>query len=152
MVKTDQLNAKNRPLHNTTKFTSMQFMIRRGQLFYMNMHLARPYNAEKDDFHITLTTGKKPREFDKSFVHIRKVEEFDALNQEWGYKIIDMKDDVLQLEINCPSDALVAKYEMVFEDDEDVIYKHPSPLYVLFNPWNKGKVLTSSTFSNIKIV
>ena len=117
----------------------------------MDMHLARPYNAEKDDFHITLTTGKKPREYDKSLVHIRKVEEFDALNQEWAYKIIGVKDDVLQLEINCPVDALVAKYEMVFEDDEDVIYKHPSPLYVLFNPWKKGTILKSSILSNIKV-
>ena len=122
----------------------MQFMIRRGQPFYMNLHLARPYIAEKDDFYITLTTGKKPRAFDKSFVHIRKVEEFDPLYQEWSYKIIDVKDNILQLEINCPADALVAKYEMVFEDDEDIIYKHPSPLYVLFNPWNKGTIFRSS--------
>ena len=138
IIKVDQKDEKNRPLHNTIKFISKQLIVRRGQTFFIDVHLTRPYKPEEDNFFISLQTGNKPREFDKSFVHIPKVEEFDALNQKWAYKVTGMKENILNLEVNCPMDALPAKYEIAFEDDDDILYQHPNSLFILFNPWNKG--------------
>ncbi|XP_065066224.1 coagulation factor XIII A chain-like [Rhopilema esculentum] len=138
IVKVDQKDEKNRPLHNTIKFISKQLIVRRGQTFFIDVHLTRPYKPEEDNFYISLKTGNKPREFDKSFVHIPKVEEFDALNQKWAYKVIGMKENILNLEVNCPVDALPAKYEIAFEDDDYILYQHPNSLFILFNPWNKA--------------
>ena len=137
VVKVDQLEGKNRPLHNTIKFITKQFVVRRGQSIFMDIQLARPFNHQTDKFYITLTTGKKPREFDKSFVHIQRVDELDTFGQTWAYKIIGLDNEILHIEVNCPCDALVAKYEMNIEDDNEVIYKHQYPIVVLFNPWNK---------------
>lgn len=141
IVKIDQLEEKNRLLHNTIKFTTNQFVVRRGQTIFMDIHLARSFIKESDNFYITLNTGKKPREYDKSFIHMKRVEEFDALNEVWAYKIIGTNKNIIHIEVNCPSDALIAKYEMTIEDDDDLIFTHNQPLVVLFNPWNKGKLL-----------
>ena len=138
IVKIDQLEGKNRQLHNTNKFITNQFVIRRGQSFFMDIHLARPFNLQTDNFHITLKTGKKPREFDKSFVHIQRVDEFDALNKTWAYKIISVDKNIIHIEVNCPADVLIAKYEMSIEDDEEIIYTHHQPFVILFNPWNQS--------------
>lgn len=146
IVKIDQLEEKNRPLHNTIKFTSNQFIVRRGQSIFLDIHLARPFNEQTDLFYITLKSGKKPREHDKSFVHLKRVNEFDATREVWAYKIIGIEKNIIHLEVNCPASAMVAKYEMTIEDDDDEIYKNEHPLVVLFNPWNLGLLLAS--FSN----
>ena len=138
IVKVDQLDEKNRPLHNTIKFITTQFVVRRGQSIFMDIHLARPMNHQNDSFYIILKTGRNPKEFDKSFVRIQRADELDSFDEIWAYKIIGVENEVIHVEMNCPSDALVAKYEMSIEDDDDVIYTHDNPLFILFNPWNKG--------------
>ena len=138
IVKVDQLDEKNRPLHNTIKFITSHFVVRRGQSIFLDIHLARPMNRKSDSFYITLKAGKNPKEFDKSFVTIQRANELDSFDEIWAYKIIGVEDKVIHVEVNCPSDALVAKYEMSIEDDDGVIYTHNNPLFILFNPWNKG--------------
>jgi len=137
IVKVDQLDEKNRPLHNTIKFITTHFVVRRGQSIFLDIHLARPMNRKSDSFYITLKTGKNPKEFDKSFVTIQRANELDSFDEIWAYKILGVEDKVIHVEVNCPSDALVAKYEMSIEDDDGVIYTHNNPLFILFNPWNK---------------
>ena len=137
-MKIDQLEEKNRPSHNTVKFTTNQFVVRRGQSIFMDIHLARAFSQQTDNFFITLKTGKNPREFDKSFVYIQKVDEFDAFHQIWAYKVIAIDNNVIHIEVNCPCDSLIAKYDICIEDDNETIYRHKYPLVILFNPWNKG--------------
>ncbi len=137
-MKLDQLNEKNRPKHHTEKFKEDKFVIRRGESLFVDLHLAKVYDEKKDHFHMILKTGERPREFNKSLVYVGKVDEFDSMRQKWAFKVLKAEDKSLTLEINCPADAMLGKYELTIENDDHVIYKHPNDLYVLFNPWCKG--------------
>ena len=138
VVAIDQLNSKNRPEHHTDKFQSEAFIIRRGQSFFFDLLLARDYNPKADKFHITLSSGKRPRDFDKTLVHIPLVDEFDYMRQKWAFKIIGSENRKLSLEVNCPHDALVAEYDLLLESDVDTVFKHEQPFFILFNAWCPG--------------
>lgn len=132
--------------HYTSKFQTKKnpnlFLFRRGFTVVLNIALKRAFDGERDDFTIVLETGIKPREFDRSLVVIPHYDEMEfkkkkAENQ-WAYKILCAKQLMVYVEVFIPSDALVARYNMSIESNEETKYKSENQVVILFNPWCEG--------------
>ncbi len=139
VVKIDEMREENKLQNHTEKFSKGKFLLRRGNKMLLKLELAKPYDAEKDLFHIMLKTGERPREFNQTMIYVGRVDEFDALCQKWAFKVKEVQGKFVTLEVNCPVATIVSKYALTLENEEGIIYKHPNALYILFNPWCKRK-------------
>lgn len=120
-------------------------VLRRGQTFKVDIHLAREYRAFHDKLMFALKTGKRPREKDKTLVIVEEVlpKNFQQLIKQgtkWGFKIVNLNEEetVITVEIFIPPDALPGRYNIDIENDEGVLYIPKAKCFILFNPWCKG--------------
>ena len=141
----DPLISENGKAHHTDKFKTDDpaLIIRRGESFKVSIELAREYRQD-DDFYFTLRTGNRPNPKDKTLIPVTEVlpKYFGnlKLQEKWGYTIRDISDPKnIIVEIFVPASALPAKYSVTIDSDEGVLYEPSAHIYILFNPWCKGK-------------
>ncbi|XP_065660168.1 hemocyte protein-glutamine gamma-glutamyltransferase isoform X2 [Hydra vulgaris] len=135
--------------HHTLKFyknfesdNPKPLIVRRGLSFDVLVRLAREYEAQKDSFYFSLSTGSNPREANKTKVIVKELAPkylSQAIEEKKWFYIIKNNDDPnsVLVQVYIPSNALVGEYLVVVEGESDC-FKYPTDkVYILFNPWNE---------------
>ena len=143
------MTADNGVQHHTNKFKTDEktMVLRRGQTFDILLKLAREYKA--DNFYFTLRTGERPRDKDKTLITVTECIPKDfprlkAKGEKWGFTILESDDPKdIAVRVFIPPTALPAKYELLVETDEGTAYEQQEPIYILFNPWCQGIIITN---------
>ena len=138
--------------HRTHKFYknldpdhSKPLIVRRGLSFDVLVQLARNYEADKDAFYFSLSTSNNPREVNGTKITVKEILPKDLNgaieDKKWFYVIKDYDDPKCVLvTVFIPPNALVGAYDVVIEGESDS-FKYPTEkVYILFNPWNEGRV------------
>lgn len=141
--------ARNGKTHHTDRFDLMKreipkLVIRRGQVFKLQLHTNRPYDAEKDGISLIFTVAdvEKP-----SFGHgtliaisVKNQSTYLGKSNEWGASVNNVSGDLLEILIKPAANALVTQWKL--DIDTKAIsstlsrsFSLPQPFYVLFNPW-----------------
>ncbi|XP_045193132.2 protein-glutamine gamma-glutamyltransferase K-like [Mercenaria mercenaria] len=119
-----------------------ELVIRRGQEFIINVEFNRPYDSEKDDLRIVFQFGKSPKP--SRGTHAEFILSDRDVPKEWGAYIKTKEGNSLSLVVNSSPTCAVGKWSLkidVVKRSENSVevfrWKHPSDIYILFNPWCK---------------
>lgn len=132
----DLLNERNEKSHHTDQFQTKDLVIRRGQPFFIDVHLREDYNKDEHDFQIVLKTGRQPRQSDRSKVVARLADNIDKT--QWSMVQVGTTLKRLQMKISVPADAIVSKYTLSIESAGRVVHENEHKIFLLFNPWVQG--------------
>uniref|UniRef100_A0AAY4AVC8 Protein-glutamine gamma-glutamyltransferase K n=1 Tax=Denticeps clupeoides TaxID=299321 RepID=A0AAY4AVC8_9TELE len=139
----DLLSSKmgqNRKEHHTDLYYSNDLIIRRGQMFQMEIELSRPFCPNTDRLHLELKTGSLPLVSKGTHVIIPLVDELE--DNCWEAKIVEQYNKKIKLYVNSPSNALIGKYSLAIalqgtEGEETKTHESGKDIYMLFNPWSE---------------
>ncbi|XP_061550020.1 protein-glutamine gamma-glutamyltransferase K [Phycodurus eques] len=137
----DLLSSKtgtNRQVHHTDLYHSEELIIRRGQMFQIELELNRPFSAETDKLHLNLRTGPLPLVSKGTHVIIPLVDTLD--NKRWGAKIEEQNDNKVTLAINSAANAVIGLYGLTvttspLKNETPNTYTSSKNIIMLFNPW-----------------
>ncbi|XP_045193134.2 protein-glutamine gamma-glutamyltransferase K-like isoform X1 [Mercenaria mercenaria] len=142
--KVDLAVKSNAKAHHTDEYditeTQDRLVIRRGQEFNINVEFNRPYDSNKDDLRIVFQFGNYPKP--SRGTHAEFILSDRDVPKEWGAYIKTKEGNSLSLVMNTPPTCAVGKWSLKIdvvkrsENNVEVFrYKHPSDIYILFNPW-----------------
>lgn len=138
--KIDTHDHTNKRLHHTDQFISKSVILRRGQEFQLDVYPSTNFDNSKHNFYIELWTGPTPKEFERTLIKIYLSRYLEK--RKWSMRRTGTDDLKIQLKINIPANCLVAKYQLrILSMRNRVIYKHSTPLHILFNPWSEGRII-----------
>jgi transglutaminase 1 len=141
--------ARNGKSHHTDRFDLMQreiakLVVRRGQIFKLQLFCNRPYNIEKDAISLIFSVADVER---PSFSHgtliavsvSNKSTDLGKSN-EWGASVNSINGNRLEILIKPAANAPVTQYKLdidtkVINSSTSKSYSLPQSFYVLFNPW-----------------
>ncbi|KAF5298385.1 hypothetical protein FQR65_LT01163 [Abscondita terminalis] len=139
----------NGDAHHTSKYELMnraidpELVVRRGQPFYLDITLSRPYNQEKDaiSFIFTVTDEDNPTFGQGTLVAVPLMKYFNR-HDPWNV-ILDSSDgNIIKVHITPAPDCVVAKWHMEVDtkiiDGDAYSYSWETGIYILFNPWCKA--------------
>ncbi|XP_061653457.1 protein-glutamine gamma-glutamyltransferase K [Phyllopteryx taeniolatus] len=137
----DLLSSKtgtNKQVHHTDLYHSEELIIRRGQMFQIELELNRPFSAETDKLHLDLRTGPLPLVSKGTHVIIPLVDTLD--NKRWGAKIEEQNDNKVTLAINSAANAVIGLYGLTvttspLKNETPNTYTSNKNIIMLFNPW-----------------
>ncbi|KAJ8303424.1 hypothetical protein KUTeg_019820 [Tegillarca granosa] len=111
-----------------------QLIVRRGQIFDITITFNRPYNHEKD---------KNPLQHKATHVEVA-LSRKDVSDRHWGATIQSEEENKITVRVITPPTLYVGKWTFGVDViikylDKNIVYryKHPEPIYILFNPWCK---------------
>ncbi|XP_029446458.1 coagulation factor XIII A chain [Rhinatrema bivittatum] len=130
----------NKQEHYTEKYYNAQLILRRGQLYQIQIDFNRPYDPEKDQFWVEYVIGRYPQQSKGTYIAIPLVEELE--NGKWGAKITRNLSNSVNLSIMSSSDCIVGKYRMYIAvltpfGIRRTNRNSETDTYFLFNPWSK---------------
>lgn len=132
--------AENGLKHHTDEYESDALVIRRGQSFSLEIQIKSPHKPE-NNFIVKLETGKKPKKRSRTLLIAELKTEHDDKNDCY-YQITQQKDNMLHVDVNIPSNALVSQYKMVLvatvkakgkKRTKEFVF--PKDVFILFNSW-----------------
>lgn len=136
-----------------TKGDNAQLVLRRGQEFTITLVFNRPYDNEKDDLIFIIdadgnTPGKNLREEFKLDEKAASEESFQK-QKVWGARILGSNPvkKLLKVALYVPADCVVGEWDFMVKTqlldkvNEDLVYVHPKPIIILFNPWSKDDLV-----------
>lgn len=121
-----------------------KLVIRRGQVFKLQLHCNRPYNVERDAISLIFSVAdvEKPSFGHGTLIALSVKNRSTDLGKstEWGASVNNGNGDLLEILIKPAANALVTQWRL--DIDTKAInstlsrsYSLPQPFYVLFNPW-----------------
>ncbi|KAK4880423.1 hypothetical protein RN001_008569 [Aquatica leii] len=138
----------NGDAHHTSKYELMnrpinpELVVRRGQPFYLELTLSRPYNHEKDaiSFIFTVTDEDSPSFGQNTLVAVPLLKQFNR-HDPWNATLDSTDGNNIKVHITPASDCIVAKWHMEVDtkiiDGDAYSYSWETGIYILFNPWCK---------------
>ncbi|XP_059169628.1 protein-glutamine gamma-glutamyltransferase 4-like [Physella acuta] len=139
----DLCRRRNREAHHTSEYEVPNLIIRRGQVFDINIEFQREFVKGVDHLTLKFVTGSRPTQSRGSVVAVNQVDKIR--DGHWGFQIVSAKDKCVAIQVSSDSDAIVGRYELFIdtthgnnEDAEKWRHKHPDDIFLLFNPWHKG--------------
>uniref|UniRef100_A0A2A4JKA1 protein-glutamine gamma-glutamyltransferase n=1 Tax=Heliothis virescens TaxID=7102 RepID=A0A2A4JKA1_HELVI len=133
--------------HHTNKFNLMTrnvdkcLVVRRGQAFKLDILLNRPYDASRDAvsfiFYVADVEARGPSDDTSAAVPLleKGSETFGA----WSATYESQVDSHLMVAVTPAADCIVAAWRLDVDTrlagGSSLSYRHPLPIYVLFNPW-----------------
>lgn len=141
-------NAKH---HHTEMFDALELsdpplIIRRGQHFFVAIRFKREYEPANDEVFLDLSIGPNPEISKGTFVSLRvppTKSDFGRPQQTWDIRVTHHDRAMLSLEVFVPASVSVGLWRMAVlsrsrvDPEAKDKYRHPSEIYVLFNPWCK---------------
>ncbi|XP_050560187.1 annulin isoform X3 [Spodoptera frugiperda] len=136
--------------HHTNKFDLMRrkvdkcLVVRRGEAFKLDILLNRPYDASKDAvsfiFYVSDVTSRGPSDVTSAAVPLR--EKGAQPSGAWNATYEGQIDSHLMVAVTPAADCIVASWSLEVDtklnQGRSLSYKHPVPIYILFNPWCKN--------------
>jgi transglutaminase 1 len=171
--KVDLCAARNGKSHHTDRFDLMKrevpkLVVRRGQVFKLQLHCNRPYNMERDAISLIFSVAdvEKPSFGHGTLIALSLKNRSTDLGKstEWGASVNSINGDLLEILIKPSAGALVTQWKMdidtkVLDNSLSRSFSLPQPFYLLFNPWcredevylegKKITVILKFEFSNI---
>ena len=115
------------------------------------MKLKRPIKENEElSFNLVFSLGKRPRESNNTLIVVQCRHDEDDFKSkqigadEWAGRILRADGNGILFEVFISSSAIVGKYSLAIEHDDDLIHEVKEDVVVLFNPWNESK------FSNVQ--
>lgn len=149
--KVDLCIARNGKSHHTDRFDLMKreipkLVVRRGQVFKLQLHCNRPYNVERDAVSLIFSVAdvEKPSFGHGTLIALSLKNRATELGKsnEWGTSVNNVNGDLLEILIKPAANALVTQWKL--DIDTKTInstlsrsFSLPQPFYVLFNPWSR---------------
>jgi transglutaminase 1 len=141
--------ARNGKTHHTDRFSMMKrevpkLVIRRGQVFKLQLHCNRPYNMERDAVSLILSVAdvEKPSFGHGTLIAVQLKNRSTELGKsnEWGASVNSINGDLLEILIKPAANALVTQWKMdidtkVVDSNLSRSFSLPQSFYLLFNPW-----------------
>ncbi|CAB3230840.1 unnamed protein product [Arctia plantaginis] len=138
------INGEN---HHTSKFHLMTrkvdrcLVVRRGQAFKLDLLLNRPYDASKDAisfiFYVSDVETRGPSHETSAAVPL--LEKGSETVGTWSAIYESQVDNHLMVSVTPASDCIVASWKLEIDTKlsggSSLSYRHPLPIYVLFNAW-----------------
>ncbi|BFZ12584.1 hypothetical protein BsWGS_15622 [Bradybaena similaris] len=141
-VNVDLCRLKNREAHHTAEYEVPNLILRRGQVFDINIDFNRTYIKGQDAVSLKFVTGSRPTQSRGSVVPVVQVDRIQE--GQWGFELAAVQDKSVTLRVSSSSDAIVGRYELFIDTQhlkDDVIekwrHKHADDIFILFNPWQK---------------
>ncbi|KFW68799.1 Coagulation factor XIII A chain [Pygoscelis adeliae] len=128
----------NKQQHHTDKYYSPKLIVRRGQLFQIQIDFNRPYKPETDQFWLEYLIGRYPQQNKGTYIPI-PVD--DVLKPgRWGAKITHKENNSVRLSIMSSATCIVGKFRLYIAvlTPFGILRTHRNPAtdtYILFNPW-----------------
>ncbi|KAL3860580.1 hypothetical protein ACJMK2_010682 [Sinanodonta woodiana] len=124
-------------------------VLRRGQLFRLTLEFDRAFDSQKDIIRFTFQTGENPKPGNNTSV----VFEIGGRETAHGWRVElyshDGNDTTVWIQI--PPTCIVSDWWFSVEASiadaqfgsriNSLVYDHPEPMYVLFNPWCKDDIV-----------
>ncbi|KAL8563867.1 hypothetical protein ACOMHN_034246 [Nucella lapillus] len=136
--------------HHTNKYECTQLkdgqpVLRRGQEFKVTITFDRPYNKAKDDLSVIVEADEESP--GKNLSVDFKVDEEAAKpfqgSQHWAARILKMtpEKNSMKLAVYIPGKVAIGEWDFKVRtsnvaDPTKLVYEHPKPFVVLFNPWS----------------
>ncbi|XP_069113248.1 protein-glutamine gamma-glutamyltransferase 2-like [Argopecten irradians] len=160
LTKVDLKIKQNAFVHHTDKYKCISkriyegkeepaaLVVRRGQIFTIEMTFDREYDAKKHDLQLQFRTGLNPDESKGTKITIDIDEDGNKFNNsnKWQARVASkMPAQTLDIEIYSPYDCIVGEWDMhVYTISKDkrgvekkLHYKHDEDIFILFNAWCK---------------
>ncbi|KAG5680333.1 hypothetical protein PVAND_009844 [Polypedilum vanderplanki] len=147
--KVDLCAARNGKTHHTDRFDLMKreipkLVVRRGQVFKLQLHCNRPYNMERDQISLIFSVAdvEKPSFGHGTLIAVSLKNRSTDLGKsfEWGAAVNSINGNLLEIVIKTAANALVTNWKMdidtkIVDNNLSRSYSLPQPFYLLFNPW-----------------
>lgn len=158
--KVDLCVARNGKTHRTDRFDLMKreiprLIVRRGQVFKLQLQCNRPYNIERDAISLIFGVADidKPSFGHGTLVAVALKNKSTDLGKsyEWGASVNAINGDILEILIKPSANALVTQWKLdidtkVIENSLSKSFSLPQAFYVLFNPWYEAQKFTKIYF------
>lgn len=145
-------NAKH---HHTEMFDTLErsdppLIIRRGQSFFLAVRYKREYQPGTDEVYLDFSIGHNPEISKGTFVSLRVPHtkgDFSRSPQSWDVRLTHHDRAVMSLQVFVPANVSVGLWRMAVlsrsraDPEARDKYRHPSDIYVLFNPWCKDDLV-----------
>jgi transglutaminase 1 len=121
-----------------------KLVVRRGQVFKLQLHCNRPYNMERDAISLIFSVAdvEKPSFGHGTLIALSLKNRSTDLGKstEWGASVNSINGDLLEILIKPSAGALVTQWKMdidtkVLDNSLSRSFSLPQPFYLLFNPW-----------------
>lgn len=155
VTKLDLNVRQNAKAHHTNEFditdalvydSREELVIRRGQIFNINIEFNRLYDSAKDDLRLVFQFGKRP--LPSRGTHVEFMLSDRDVPKEWGAFIQSKEGNSLSIDVVTAADCAVGKWSIKIDvvkrtDSSTTVYRytHSTPIYILFNPWCKDDLV-----------
>ncbi|GBO14468.1 Hemocyte protein-glutamine gamma-glutamyltransferase, partial [Araneus ventricosus] len=145
---------ENAKLHNTHLYELLDgkdssLVIRRGQTFYMAVRFKKTFNPVLDSVRLHFEFGPPPYLTQKGNLVSLPITNQSAFTREkamWDIRTHQHEGALVTLDIQVAGTAPVGVWKMKIYSYvpgnmsmEPVVFEIPQNVYILFNPWSKGK-------------
>ncbi|XP_034945845.1 annulin-like isoform X2 [Chelonus insularis] len=149
IVRVDPLIVENGEAHHTSKYEIMnrdgadaRLVVRRGQEFFMRLHLNRDYDSKVDGLSVVFTLDgvKRPQYGHGTFVVAPLLNEGEISEGAWHATLYSVEVNSMVIKITSPPNALVGKWKIEIDAKKKnsggaISFSVNEPFYIIFNPW-----------------
>lgn len=143
---------ENATAHHTCTFELVHLeppspVLRRGQTFNVALRFDREYAEDTDIVRLLFSFGDRPNSLRGTHAvnTVNNRDEYLSDLEAWGVRLISADGNDLSLEVRSPVDSPVGIWSLNVETtildsrEPPTTYKYEKDIYLLFNPWVKGK-------------
>ncbi|XP_057325796.1 annulin-like isoform X1 [Microplitis mediator] len=149
ILRLDPLISDNGEAHNTSRYEIMtreegdsRLVVRRGQEFFMRLHLNRDYDSDIDGVSIVFSLDgiKKPQYGHGTFMVAPLLNPGEESEDAWHATLYTREAQAIVIKISSPANAPIGKWKMEIdtkhkESGGAISFNVEEPFYLLFNPW-----------------
>ncbi|XP_008057826.1 protein-glutamine gamma-glutamyltransferase Z [Carlito syrichta] len=133
----DLQSPRNNKEHHTQEMGLKRLILRRGQLFHLQLSFNRPFQSQSDNVTFVAETGPEPSELlgTRGTFLLTKVHHGDV----WSASDFTTDSSSLQVSLFTPTNAVIGPYSLTLEISQGQGHSVTYPLgtfILLFNPWN----------------
>ncbi|KAK0180122.1 hypothetical protein PV327_005795 [Microctonus hyperodae] len=151
IIKVDPLIKENGEAHNTSRYeimcregTDARLVVRRGQEFFLRLHLNRNYDSTIDGISLVFTLDgiQKPQYSHGTFIVVPLLNNphDDELKDSWQVTVDSIEINSIKIKIIPSADTLIGKWKIDIDakrqnSEGAISFSLNEPFYIIFNPW-----------------
>ncbi|XP_011300177.1 annulin isoform X2 [Fopius arisanus] len=149
VLRVDPCIDENGETHRTSRYELMnrdgvnaRLIVRRGQEFFMRLHLNRDYDPTVDGISIVFTLDgvRKPNYGNGTFMVTPLLNFGEVSEGAWQASLDSMEPNSIRIKIISPPDVLIGKWKMDIDAKRKnsagaISFSVNEPFYIIFNAW-----------------
>ncbi|XP_070094409.1 protein-glutamine gamma-glutamyltransferase Z isoform X2 [Equus przewalskii] len=133
----DLQSSRNNKEHHTQEMGLKRLIVRRGQLFTLQLHFNRPFQFQTDHITFVAETGPAPMELlgTRAIFSLTQARQGNV----WSASDFTIDSDSLFVSLFTPANAVIGSYTLKIEISQGQGHSSTHPLgtfILLFNPWS----------------